>query len=107
MINRRGAPWRGGMGSSFISQAVHYFPEDAHLHFGIGIMCSKLDQQNRAQLHLQRAFELTPEDIGLYDMLGSLYQTTKDWHSAASVYEQALAIDPDNVRIFFKSFFCF
>jgi len=44
----------------------------------------------------RHGFEDNPSQVGLYILLGDLYQSRRDWKEAADAYQKVLAIKPDN-----------
>ena len=88
--------------SSFIREGLRWFPDQAHLHFGIGHFYHKLERDTQASYHIQKAFNLAPDDIDLYEQLALQHSQRGDWTAAVRVYEEAIDIEPENENLLYK-----
>ncbi len=75
-------------------EAFRINDNDAGAHFGLGLACFHLHEDNDAERELSRAAVLDPGFSPAYQWLGEVYYRRDDPESALIVWERALALNP-------------
>jgi tetratricopeptide (TPR) repeat protein len=81
-------------------EALSLFPNQPVLYVYTALAYNQLKQNEKAVSYLNAAlnYELNnPLKVQIYSSLGDAYQSLKKFKESAAAYEQALAIEPDNV----------
>ncbi len=78
-----------------IQKAIELEPDDAYILDSLGWVYFKLNELDKAKIHLEHAFDLS-EDAEIAAHLGELYWTLGDKIKAKSVWNKAKKQTPDN-----------
>jgi tetratricopeptide (TPR) repeat protein len=81
-------------------EALSLFPNQAVLYVYTALAYNQLNQSEKAVNYLNAAlnYELNnPLKVQVYSSLGDAYQSLKKFKESVVAYEQALALEPDNV----------
>ncbi len=78
-----------------IQKAIELEPDDAYILDSLGWVYFKLNELDKAEIYLQRAFDLS-EDAEIAAHLGELYWTLGDKSKAKSIWNRAKKQTPDN-----------
>ena len=78
-----------------IKKAIELDPDDAYILDSLGWVYFKLNELDKAKIHLEQAFELS-EDAEIAAHLGELYWTLGDKTKAKSIWNKARKQTPDN-----------
>lgn len=80
-------------------EALRYNDADGTAHLGLGIALFQLRDDAHAERELNRAAELNPGEATAYQFLGELYYRKDDLEAAASYWEKAVALNPNNTAV--------
>lgn len=72
------------------------YPDDANLHFLMGLAKQKLTKNQEALLEYQKAVELDPQLGKAWQQMGFILTDRMDYKRAQQAFERALAIDPNS-----------
>lgn len=70
------------------------YPDDANLHFLMGLAKQKLTKNQEALLEYQKAVELDPQLGKAWQQMGFILTDRMDYKRAEQAFERALSIDP-------------
>lgn len=79
-----------------LKAALVPLPDYLRVHEGLGLLYLRTERYDEARVHLNRAAELGLNTASLHAALAYLNAKAENWWGAASAFEQALAIEPDN-----------
>ena len=75
-------------------KSLHFNPDNAQIHFSIGLCQDRLRDAEAAKTAYGKAIEIDPGYVKAYKALGDLHRRNRDYDPAAQVYEKAIEIDP-------------
>jgi len=81
------------------TEAIKRDPDNHVLYTNRATAFTKLGAFSEAIKDCDRCIELNPKFIKAYVKKGNVYFVTKQYQKSIEIYEQAFAIDPDNVEI--------
>lgn len=70
--------------------------ESPQVHYNLSVIFNMQNDRTNAMLHVNKALELNPNYIDAKHSLALMLEHAGDTESAARVYEEILAIEPDN-----------
>jgi len=76
--------------------ALVALPDYLRVHESLGLLYLRNERYDEARVHLARAAELGLHTPNLFGALGFLNQATHNYWGAASAYQQAMILEPDN-----------
>lgn len=79
-----------------LQQALVHVPDEARIHFLLGISYHRLKRNEDAVRVLERAVELNPRDVNTLSALALVYDELKRYEDSDRIYEEALKIDSTN-----------
>jgi tetratricopeptide (TPR) repeat protein len=79
-----------------LKAALAPLPDYLRVHEALGMLYLRTERYDEARMHLARAAELGLNTAGLHISLAYINVKINNWWGAASSFEQALAIEPDN-----------
>ncbi|GHT39883.1 hypothetical protein FACS189437_04560 [Bacteroidia bacterium] len=79
-----------------LEQGAAKFPKDPYYTLNLINININQGKAGEAIDHLQQAIALSPNDAQLYDVLGLVYENTKETDKAIESIQKALEINPDN-----------
>lgn len=79
-----------------LESALKVVPDDFRVNFFLGVAYSRTGQQDDAIRVLQRAHQINPKDVDAVSQLALVYDGLKRFSDSDSMYEEALALNPDN-----------
>jgi len=71
-------------------------PDYLRVHEALGVLYVRTERYAEARVHLVRAAELGLYTAGIHVGLAAVNAKTENWWGAASAFQQALAIEPEN-----------
>lgn len=74
-------------------------PNDFHANLGLGICFMKLSQLDKAEIHLKKAVNLDSKQIEPYINLGNVYQLSKRYEAAISMFTKATGTTAPDPKI--------
>ncbi|HEY0674273.1 MAG TPA: tetratricopeptide repeat protein, partial [Longimicrobiales bacterium] len=77
--------------------ALRLEPELARAHFAMGRYWQHRNDHRRALRELERARKGMKKESALYASIGDSYRSLAQWDDAVQAFEQAIALDPQNV----------
>lgn len=83
-----------------------YFPEDADLHYNLGILYEKLKDLEKAELSYTKAIEISPQSDFYYN-LGEVLVALQEWDRAIKVFKIVLKEDPKDSNCYFNIGVCY
>lgn len=83
-----------------------YFPEDADIHYNIGIILEKLKEPLKAKKSYEKAIEINPHPDFYYN-LGEVLVTLEQWEDAISIFEKVLKTDVNDGNSYFNLGLCY
>ncbi len=72
---------------------------DTGLQLRLARTHAKMENAEKAMVHLQRAIEYDPQNLEAYVELGNLYLDSKNPQEALRVFQKALELDPTNLKV--------
>lgn len=91
---------------SNLQYLIKYFPEDAELHYNIGILHEKLKDFDKAKTSYQKAIELQPQDDFYYN-LGEVLVSLQEWDAAIEAFKSVLKNDSRDGNCYFNLGLCY
>lgn len=85
---------------------VRTFPENAELHYNLGIACEKSGEYEHAERAYLKAIEISPETDFYYN-LGLTYIEMKEFHKAIVPLKHVLDVEPNDANTNFNIGLCF
>lgn len=85
---------------------IKYFPEDAELHYNIGILYEKQKDFINAKKSYERAIEISPQEDFYYN-LGEVLVSLEEWQKALEAFKTVLKTDPNDGNCFFNMGLCY
>lgn len=82
-----------------------YFPEDAELHYNLGILYEKNRDPKNARIAYEKAIEISPQTDFYYN-LGEVLVELKEWDLAMDVFKTVLQSDPNDGNCYFNLGLC-
>jgi tetratricopeptide (TPR) repeat protein len=79
-----------------LKAALVPLPDYLRVHEALGVLYVRTERYDEARVHLTRAAELGLNTAGLHMSFAYINTKDKNWWGAASAFQQALAIEPDN-----------
>ncbi len=79
-----------------LESAAKVVPDDFRVNFLLGVAYSRTGQPAEAIESLQKARKINPKDVDAISQLALVYDGEKQFGQSDSLYEQALALAPDN-----------
>jgi tetratricopeptide (TPR) repeat protein len=79
-----------------LKAALVPLPDYLRVHEALGYLYLRTERYAEARVHLTRATELGLTTAGIYVSLAAVNAKTENWWGAASAFQQALAIEPEN-----------
>jgi tetratricopeptide (TPR) repeat protein len=79
-----------------LKAALVPLPDYLRVHEALGLLYVRTERYEEARVHLTRAAELGLNTGSLFVSLAAVNAKTKNWWGAASAFQQALAIEPEN-----------
>lgn len=73
-------------------------PYHLDAHYFLGTICAEAKDYDRAKKHLGIAHQIKPDSPMVLNNLAGVYRLTGDYATAATMYEKALALDPNLVE---------
>ena len=83
-----------------------YFPEDADLHYNLGILYEKTKNLQKAKESYEKAISIYPQDDFYYN-LGEVLVSLEDWDNAINNFEKVINNDPDDGNCYFNLGLCY
>jgi tetratricopeptide (TPR) repeat protein len=83
-------------GVQILERAATHVPNEARIHFLLGISYHRLKQTEHAAHVLERAIELNPKDVNALGSLALVYDELKRYEDSDRLYEEALKLDSTN-----------
>lgn len=83
-----------------------YFPNDADIHYNIGIIQEKLKKFNEAKKSYKKAIEISPQSDFFYN-LSEVLITLEDWDNAIEAIENVLKKDFNDGNSYFNLGLCY
>jgi tetratricopeptide (TPR) repeat protein len=81
---------------SDLRRAIEYYPRHSGAHASLGLaLYDTSGDLEAAQVELQRALELAPNNERVYYWLGEVYRREELWDQARAMYQKSLQINPD------------
>ena len=68
-------------------------PDDAHIHYNVGLCYTKLHENEAARTAFERALQIDPNYLKPYKSLGDIQRREREFGLAERTYEKAIAID--------------
>ena len=91
---------------SNLEYLLKYFPEDAELHYNIGILYEKLKNIEKAKESYLKAIEIQPHEDFLYN-LGEVLVSLEEWDDAIEVFNMVLEVDSNDGNCYFNLGLCY
>lgn len=85
---------RPGESATLFSEALELRPDEAFVHYGLGVALSMLGRTDEAMVALRQATELAPRDPAPLQALARLHAERTDWDHALSRIDSALELAP-------------
>lgn len=85
---------------------VKYFPEDAEIHYNIGILYEKLKDFTSAQKAYKKAIKISPQDDFYYN-LGEVFVELQKWDEAIEAFKTVLKNDSKDGNCYFNLGLCY
>lgn len=85
---------------------VRTFPENAELHYNLGIACEKLFEYEHAERAYLKAIEISPENDFYYN-LGLTYIAMKEYEKAVAALKPVIDSEPEDANTNFNIGLCF
>ncbi len=79
-----------------LESAAKAVPDDFRVNFLLGVAYSRTGQDDDAIVALQKARQINPKDVDAISQLALVYDGQKRFTESDSLYEEALALNPDN-----------
>lgn len=83
-----------------------YFPEDAELHYNLGILNEKLKNFEDAKASYLKAIEISPQEDFYYN-LGEVLVNLQEWDNAIFAFKTVLKTDPNDGNCYFNLGVCY
>ena len=83
-----------------------YFPEDAEIHYNLGILYEKTKDFEKAKASYKKAIEISPQEDFIYN-LGEVLVELKEWDAAIEVFNDVLKADPNDGNCYFNIGICY
>lgn len=77
--------------------------DQALMHHLLGHLLRKTGQLDQAIIHLQKATQLSPEDVESYLELGIAYKDRREYQQALQLFQQATSVAGKDPRPFFQA----
>ncbi len=77
-------------------KALYYSPKNTEAHLALAEMYSNEDSYENALVHLEAAYAMDPQNTDLLRIYGNTLFQLEDNKRSLEIYEELLAIDPDN-----------
>ncbi|WP_254513941.1 tetratricopeptide repeat protein [Anatilimnocola floriformis] len=77
---------------------LHQQPNDAQAHFALAQLVVHLDQVATAEVHLEQAIQLEPNNAAMYAFKGKSHGVAKEFPAAIKALRRALELDPKNAE---------
>jgi spermidine synthase len=74
-------------------------PQDAGIHYNIGVAYGKLNRVDEAIEHFKAAIQIDPEKVYAYKSLGYFLARTNKLGEASGMYKRAIELAPDDPEI--------
>ncbi|MGB4704863.1 MAG: tetratricopeptide repeat protein [Candidatus Saccharicenans sp.] len=81
---------------SMLKELAEKYPDDANVHYLLGVTLGRLHRYEEAIPELTRVTELAPEFAPAYQQLGYSYQNLKNMEKALENYKKSAELDPSN-----------
>jgi len=91
---------------SNLQYLLKYFPEDAELHYNVGILYEKLKDFEKAKIAYQKAIEISPQEDFYYN-LGEVLVTLGEWDDAIEAFKTVLKTDSKDGNCYFNLGLCY
>lgn len=85
---------RPGVAAAFLNRAIALRPEDANLHYRLGIAAQARGDARAAESSLKRALELSPNTARYHYALGTLLLEQRQLAPATAFFRTAIELDP-------------
>ena len=82
--------------AEILEQAKKSLPDEARIHFLLGVSYQRIKKAGDAAQELERARELNPKDVNTLSALALVYDELKRHEESDRLYEDALKLDPHN-----------
>lgn len=79
-----------------LEPAAKVVPDDFRVNLMLGLAYSRTGQEEEAIRVLQKAHQINPKDLDAISQLALVYDGLKRYTDSDTLYEQALALNPDN-----------
>ena len=83
-----------------------YFPEDAELHYNLGILYEKIRNFEQAKLSYEKAISISPQEDFYYN-LGEVLVELKEWDLAIDAFKVVLKTDSNDGNCHFNLGLCY
>lgn len=80
----------------YLLESLKYNFENALVHYNLSIIYDMQNDKTNAILHINKAIELDPNFIKAKHQLALMLEHSGDMENAAKVYEEILALEPEN-----------
>lgn len=91
---------------SNLQYLLKYFPEDAELHYNIGILHEKLKDFEKAKIAYRKAIEISPQEDFYYN-LGEVLVTLEEWNEAIEAFKTVIKTDNKDGNCYFNLGLCY
>ena len=91
---------------SNLQYLVKYFPEDAEIHYNLGILHEKLKDYESAKISYKKAIEISPQEDFYYN-LGEVLVNLQEWDEAISAFKTVLKSDSQDGNCYFNLGLCY
>jgi Tfp pilus assembly protein PilF len=81
--------------ADFLRQAAIGLPRRARIQYNLGLLLQQLDRDQKAELALQKAVEIEPNNLDFLYALADFYLKRNRWNEARHVAEAMVARHPD------------
>ena len=82
--------------ADFLKQAAVGLPRRARIQYNLGLLLQQLNRDHAAELALQKAIDIDPDNIDFLYALADFYLKRNRWNEARRVAESMVARHPDN-----------
>lgn len=89
-------------GSEVLTFAGQLYPKDSTARFDLGLTLSGPENQAGQIEAFQRAAELDPDMVAVYENLGAALYSAGDWQNAIEACHRGLQVDPLSAKLYFN-----